>query len=355
LRLNFRGVPLNMVLNYLSDAAGFIIVMDTQVSGRVDVWSDQPVTKDEAMNLLNSVLNKNGYAAIRNGRTLTIMSKTDAKTRDIPVKIGNDPNRIPNTDEMVTQIIPIRYVDAKQLMTDLSPFVSAQATIVANEAGNSIVVTDTQANIRHLVEIIEAIDNSAQGETEIRVFPLKHANPTDVANELGQIFQNNSTGNSQTQAPIRFGGGGGPGGFFARMAAAQATAGNNESSAVQKNSQVVAVADARTQSVIVSASKDLMDQIAGMMEQLDVPSQRDQGVYVFQMKNGDPEQAVQVLQNMFQSSSSSRGSTTTTTTQSPLQQRAQTSATTMGTTTTTSTGVGGTGTGSGGSTSGRQF
>jgi general secretion pathway protein D len=227
---------------------------------------------------------------------------------------------------------------------------------VANEAGNSIVVTDTQANIRHLVEIIEAIDNSAQGETEIRVFPLKHANPTDVANELGQIFQNNSTGNSQTQAPIRFGGGGGPGGFFARMAAAQATAGNNESSAVQKNSQVVAMADARTQSVIVSASKDLMDQIAGMMEQLDVPSQRDQGVYVFQMKNGDPEQAVQVLQNMFQSSSSSRGSTTTTTTQSPLQQRAQTSATTMGTTTTTtSTGVGGTGTGSGGSTSGRQF
>ena len=254
LRLNFRGVPLDMVLNYLSDAAGFIIVMDTQVSGRVDVWSDQPVTKDEAVNLLNSVLNKNGYAAIRNGRTLTIMSKTDAKTRDIPVKIGNDPNHIPNNDEMVTQIVPVRYVDAKQLATDLSPFVSEQATIVANQAGNSIVVTDTQSNIRHLVEIIEAIDDSAQGETEIRVFPLKYANPTDVANELGQIFQNNSTGTGQTQTPIRFGGGG-PGGFFARMAAAQAAAGNNQNSAVQKNSQVVAVADARTQSVIVSASK----------------------------------------------------------------------------------------------------
>ncbi len=354
LRLNFRGVPLNMVLNYLSDAAGFIIVMDTQVSGRVDVWSDQPVTKDEAVNLLNAVLNKNGYAAIRNGRTLTIMSKLDAKTRDIPVKIGNNPNLIPNNDEMITQIIPVRYVDAKQLATDLSPFVSAQATIVANEAGNSIVVTDTQANIRHLVEIIEAIDNSAQGETEIRVFPLKYANPTDVATELGQIFQNNSTGNGQTQAPIRFGGGG-PGGFFARMAAAQAAAGNNQNSAVQKNSQVVAVADARTQSVIVTASKDLMDQIAGMMEQLDVPSQRDQGVYVFQMKNGDPQQAVQVLQNMFQSSTASRGSTSTTTTQSPLQQRAQTSATTMGTTTTTSSGVGGTGIGGGVNTAVRQF
>jgi len=42
LRLNFRGVPLDMVLNYLSDAAGFIIVLDTEVKGKVDVWSNQP-------------------------------------------------------------------------------------------------------------------------------------------------------------------------------------------------------------------------------------------------------------------------------------------------------------------------
>src|SRR5689334_13181399 len=30
LRLNFRGAPLETVLNYLSEAAGFIIVLDTQ-------------------------------------------------------------------------------------------------------------------------------------------------------------------------------------------------------------------------------------------------------------------------------------------------------------------------------------
>src|SRR5690348_5933371 len=68
LRLTFRAAPLESVLEYLSDAAGFIIVLDTQLHGRVDVWSDRPVTRDEAVDLLNSVLNKNGYAAIRDGR-----------------------------------------------------------------------------------------------------------------------------------------------------------------------------------------------------------------------------------------------------------------------------------------------
>jgi type II secretory pathway component GspD/PulD (secretin) len=90
-----------------------------------------------------------------------------------------------------------------------------------------------------------------------------------------------------------------------------------------------------------------MQEIAGMMEQLDVPSDRDQDVYVFQMKNGDPQQAVQVLQNMFQSSSTSRSGTSSSSQNSALQQRAVNATTTMGTTRTT-TGIGGTGYGGGG-------
>jgi type II secretory pathway component GspD/PulD (secretin) len=362
LRLNFRNAPLEMVLNYLSEAAGFIIVMDTQVRGNVSVISSHPMTRNEAVDLLNAVLNKNGYAAIRDGRTLTILDKNDAKTRNIPVKTSNDPDSIPNNAEIVTQIIPIRFVEARQLVTDLSSFVSPQATIVANEAGNSIVVTDTQSNIRHLTEIIRAIDNSAEGETEIRVFHMNHASPTDVASELSQIFPTSGTSGSQVQTPFRFGGGGGgmggggPANFFARMAAASAGGGTgtSQNSRIQKQTQVVAVADPRTSSVIVTASKDLMQEIAGMMEQLDVPSDRDQDVYVFQMKNGDPQQALTVLQNMFQSSSTSRSGTSSSSQNSALQQRAVNGTTTMGTTTTT-TGVGGTSTGGGVGGSGRTY
>jgi len=366
LSLNFRNAPLEMVLNYLSDAAGFIIVLDTQVRGNVSVISSHPMTRNEAVDLLNAVLNKNGYAAIRDGRTLTILDKNDAKTCNIPVKTSNDPDSIPNNAEIVTQIIPIRFVEARQLATDLSSFVSPQATIVANEAGNSIVVTDTQSNIRHLTEIIRAIDNSAEGETEIRVFHLTHASPTDVASELSQIFPTGGTSGSQVQTPFRFGGGvggpggggGGPGGFFQRMMAANATGntGGSQNSRIQKQSQVVAVADQRTSSVVVTASKDLMQEIAGMMEQLDVPSDRDQGVYVFQMKNGDPQQALTVLQNMFQSSSTSRSGTSSSSSQnSALQQRAVNGTTTMGTTTTTTTGIGGTSTGGGVGGGGRAY
>ena len=330
LRLNFRNAPLEMVLNYLSDAAGFIIVLDTKVNGNVTVISSQPMTRDEAVNLLNTVLNKNGYAIIRDGRTLTVVDKNDAKSRDIPVKSGNNPNDIPKNAEIVTQIIPIRFVEARQLVSDLSSFVSPQATVVANEAGNSIVITDTQSNIRHLTEIIQAIDGSAEASTEIRVFHLRYASPTDVASELGSIFPS-SSGSGNTQSPINFRGpGGGPGGFFQRMMGGGAAASTGSSTAndrVKKAMQVTAVADARIQAVIVTAPKDLMVQIASMMNDLDTPSTRDQKVYVFKMDNGDPQQAAQVLQSMFQSSSSSRSSSSSSSQNSALMQRKQNNAT----------------------------
>src|SRR5437867_13422070 len=111
LRLNFRGVPLEMVLNYLGEATDLIVnvVPGTDVKGKVDVWSNQPLTKDEAVDLLNTILNQNKLAAIRNGRVLTIVKRDDAKTRNIPVRKTIEAEDSPKHDEMMTQIMPVQH------------------------------------------------------------------------------------------------------------------------------------------------------------------------------------------------------------------------------------------------------
>lgn len=357
INLHYTSAPLNMVLNYLSDAAGFIVVQETPINSNVRVTvNGKHLTKDEAVDLLNSVLNQNGYAAIRDGRTLTIMNKTDAKTSRIPVKTGNDPDAVPNNAEIVTEIIPIRFVEAQQLVSDLSSFVSPQATVVANEAGNSIVITDTQSNIKHLMEIIKAVDDSAEAETEIQVFPLRYANPNDVANEISTVFPSSTSGNG-SQAPIRFGGfPGGFGGGFGRFGGLfggggfgggrGGTGGGNSSSSsdrIRKATQVNAVADLRVSAVIVTAPKDLMQEIGDMIDKLDVQSARDQQVFTFKLNNADPQQVAQVLQSTF---GSTRGSTTTSgaNQNSALQTRTQNNNSQMG----SQSGTSGFGSGGGG-------
>lgn len=302
LRLNFRNAPLDRVLNYMSEAAGFVIVLEARPRGTVDVWSATPVTREEAVNLLNQALKKNGYAAIRNGRTLTVVPRDEAKTRDIPVFVGSDPAAIPKTDEIVTQIIPVRFVEVAQLVKDLQPLVSLQTTITANESGNEIVITDTQANIRKVAEIIKAIDAGAEDVTVVRVFRLNYADPTELADLLMNLFPDDSRSGGSS-SPVQFGGfggmrnffrGGGPGGGN------RSSTTGNQNQRIKKRSRVLAVPDPRTSSVAVSAAQDLMDQIDGVVAELDSNPAKVKQVKVFKIENADAQQVLEVLQDTFQ-------------------------------------------------------
>jgi len=197
LRLNFRGAPLDAVLDYLSKEAGFVIIRDTEITGRVDVWSYQPLNKEEAIDLLDTILNTKGYAAIRNGRMLTIVSRDEAKTRDIPVRKGSDPAEIRKTDEMVIQIIPVRYADAVQLVENIRPLLPSYATVTANQSGNAIILTDTQTNIRRMAEIVQALDTSISEVSSVKVFTLEQADATEVATMINNLFQTQNTGGSR--------------------------------------------------------------------------------------------------------------------------------------------------------------
>ncbi len=308
LRLNFRGVPLDMVLDYLSDAAGFIIILDTEVKGKVDVWSNQPLNRDEAIELLNTVLAKNGYAALRNGRTLTIINRDDARRRDVPVRAGSDPAEIPKSDEIVTQIIPVRFINAVQLTRDLQALIPASATIASNEGGNAVVVTDTQTSIRRLAEIIRALDTAISSVSAVRVFPLQFADAKSLATVVRDLFQPTSGtagrgGNNQQQQVFR--GFRGPGGFPGGAPGA-ANNGQNGSARVASPS-VVAVADERSNSLVVSAPVEQMSLIEELVAQVDTNVDDVTELRVFRLQNADPQEMADVLATLFPDPTTSSG------------------------------------------------
>jgi general secretion pathway protein D len=214
LRLNFRNAPLDLVLNYLSEAAGFIIVLETPVRGTVDVWSNQPVSRQEAVELLDSALARNGYAAIRDGRKLTVVSQEAAKTRNIPIVQSADWETIPQSDVVATYIIPVRYINATQLITTLQPLTPEKMQITANADSNSLLITDSQAAIRRIAQIASLLDSSVSAVSTMKIIPLKHADAAEMAATITSLYANqnrNSRGNVQQGGRGNFPGGGGRG------------------------------------------------------------------------------------------------------------------------------------------------
>ena len=311
LRMNFRNAPLELVLDYLSEAAGYTIVLETEIRGKVDVWNNQPVTKDEALNLLNLVLNKNGYAALQNDRILTIVTRDEAKKRNIPVKSGSDPAGIPKSDEIVTQIIPIRYINAAQLTKDLQPLLSERASLTANEAGNALVLTDSQASIHRMAEIVRALDTSVAGIATIRVFQMRFADAKTVATVIKEVFQPETGGgrggnnNADPRAAFfaRFSGGGGRGGEGGGGGAAAAANGRTTAA-----SRVVAVADERSNSLVVSSPDELMATIEDLVKSVDTNVEDIMELRVFRLKHADPNEMAELLAGLFPDESRSNDS-----------------------------------------------
>ena len=312
LRMNFRGVPLEMVLDYLSDAAGFIIILETEVKGKVDAWSNAPLGKQDAVDLLNTVLAKNGYAAIRNGRTLRIISRADAKTKDIPVKAGNDPEEITKSEEMVTQIIAVRHANAAQLIQNLQPLIPeyARDSFSANESGNSLLLTATKTDVRRVVEIVKALDDSISSTSGLRVFPLKYADAKALATAVKELFtqqtsQQGQGGRGGGQGGFGGFGGGGPGGFGGGGPGGFGGGGGNNggrggrSTGAASTIKVNAVADEESNSLIVSAPEDVMPSIERLVKELDVASTDITELRVFRLFNADPMEMATLFLELF--------------------------------------------------------
>ena len=294
--LNFKDASLDAVLEYLSEAAGLVVVQEVAVEGRVTVMSRQPLNVDEVVSLLNTVLKEKGYAAILMGRTLKVVSLADAKKQSIPVRAGNDPEAIKPTDELITQIIPVRHADAAKLKDDLAPLVPDYANLTANVSSNALILTDTSANIRRIVQIVQALDTHMAAVAEVRVFKLQYANATAAARLVNEVFkQEDTAARSQSQRD--------------RMRRVFRMRGEQPQAAEQgsRGPTVTAAADERTNTVVVSGPPDVLEVVAEVIKDLDSDPTEEQAVFVYSVKNAQATKMAEVLNKLFDQASATTG------------------------------------------------
>ncbi len=312
--MNFQDVPLQTVLEYLSEKAGLVIVTETPLTGRVTVISRRPIGVDAIISLINSTLKDKELAAVRAGNTLRVVSLSKAKTMNLPVTAGSDPGKIVPGDDIVTHVIPIRHADVVKLRTNLLPLIPDYATMEANEDGNALIVTDTTANIKRLMEIIGALDTHMSMVAEIKVFHLNLGDATTTAELINRIFEQDtqqSTARTQARGAEAFfqmmgpgGGRGGPGG--------RRDQDDSSGTGARANARVVASADQRTNSVVVRGPADLLGVVSEVVIALDSRSASVADVKVFHLEYADAQNAAQLVNEIFGMQGATTGRTRTT-------------------------------------------
>jgi general secretion pathway protein D len=263
--LDFKDIELADLIQTVSEMTGKNFIYDDTVKGKVSIISPTQMSMTEAYNLFLTVLNAKGFAVVPAGKVNKVVPTRDVKESNLPTTLEGS-----SGEQYVTHIVPLQNVDATLLATTvLAPLVPKTSSIVAYAPANTLIITDTAANIERLIKIIQELDVTSAFEA-VEIIPLEYAAADEVAQICNQVIA------QMTAAPSR--------GRAAQSGQAAGTGGSK------------VLPYPRTNALVVLATTDDRTTIKELVRQLDQkPSQERSHINVYYLENADAETLAKTL------------------------------------------------------------
>jgi len=334
LNFNFRDASIDTILKYVSSETGWIFIQEKPSSSTVTAVSDTAVPVSKCLDFLNAairpagrvILNPYSPALPKEGQTLKVLDVSDAMKRGFEIYVGSDIESIPLTDQVRTQIIPLKAVNVIDVQKELGEVLrsalagsagdSSSGTMAISTYSNSVILTGRSEGISRAVRILKVIDVSTSAELKIKVFPLRNADATETAKTLNEVFKKETmkaeTGQQNPMGNIwRMFGGGGGGGREGR-GGGEGGGGGGPAGRALAHEMVRITAEVRTNSVIVSATDDNMKIIEDLILRLDDKSATAIKLKLYALRYADATTVAKLVNDLFaetptNSSSGNRG------------------------------------------------
>jgi len=269
-----------------------------------------PLTTKEAIEALQVVLSMNGVVVENIGdKFAKVLPVSEAPNGGEPIDT-NDVSQLPDMGTYVTHIVHLNYVKPSVMMGILTPIAKLPTAIQALDDNGILVLRDNAENVKRMMEMIAQVDVSGSASEIIsEVVPIKYALAEDIANALSSLGGSSAntvsigtppTTTTSGNGVARPGGTGGtpgginqqpramgigapgttpngtptPGGSFqSRLLSIvnRAAAGpGGQEQPIQIFGQTKIIADQRSNSLLIFATRQDMDTITNVIAKLDV-------------------------------------------------------------------------------------
>ncbi len=187
---NFKNVDIGQVVQAVSMVTHKNFILDPRVQARVTMLSSTPVSPAAFYQIFLAILQVHGFIAVPAADNV-VKIVPDAEERYMPGKTL--PSHVsPTSDEIVTQVVKVQHVSAAQLVPVLRPLVPNQGQLAAYPPSNILIISDRAANVSRLVSIVHRIDQA--DTSNVDVIPLQNASAAEVARVVSSLYQGETQG-----------------------------------------------------------------------------------------------------------------------------------------------------------------
>ncbi|WP_233146100.1 type II secretion system secretin GspD [Pigmentiphaga sp. NML080357] len=254
--LNFVNTELEAVVRALGQFTGKTFLVDPRVKGQLTLVSENPVNRDTAYRMLLGALRMQGFAVVEVDGVSKVVPEADAKLQGSPVTSGGASG---NAGQLVTRVFKLNYESATNLVPVLRPMIAPNNPINAYPGNNTLVITDYADNLQRIANVIASVDTPSAIATDL--IEIKNGIAMDVAAMVTKLLDP-GTGGDATQ-------------------------------------RITAVADPRTNSVLLRASSPARNKLArDLIAKLDNPSARATNMHVVYLRNAEAVKLAEVLRGV---------------------------------------------------------
>ncbi|MFZ7111745.1 MAG: type II secretion system secretin GspD [Desulfatiglandales bacterium] len=254
--MNFKDVDIGVFIKFISELTGKNFLVDPAVKGNITVLSPEKVTMDEAYKVFLSVLDVHGYSTVPTGKIIKIVPAAEARTKGVESRFLKESGR--GGDNIVTQLVPLQYGDVTEFSRLMKPLVAKTGLLIPYSETNTLIIIDAMSNIDRLLRIVRELDIPGSKEN-IRVFTLENASAKSLDPVLSELFITKGR-----QKPTL--------------------------------TDVKIVSDERTNSLIIVAAPQVLEDMGRILKELDREQVRPRGnIHLYSLQNAVAEDVAKVL------------------------------------------------------------
>lgn len=291
---DYPNADIGDMVKAISELTGKNFIIDPAVKGKITIIAPTQITVAEAYKAFLSALAINRYTVVPSGKFLKIRPAASAIRGSLKTYSGA---YAPDTDAMITRIIQLKYISAKEVFNGLGQtiLVSREGEVRPYEPTNTLIISDYGSNVARVMSILRKLDVPGFDE-QIEVMRVKFAKASELAELIDQIINKGKNGKK------------GKKGF---------TSGIPRFSPLNKKNQAtnqafsLVIPDERTNSLIVVGNKRGIRKIKRLVRKLDFRLRPEDagGIHVYYVKFGDAEELSQTLTGIAQASEQSKSKT----------------------------------------------
>ena len=260
--LNFDDADIYEVIRTFSEILAFNYIMDPGVGGRVTVHTAGMLGKADLFPVFYQILEANGLTAVKEGSLYRIIKMKESTRLPLLIRDSEDQEDLSPDQRVIMQIVPLRFISVQEMTKILTPFVSADGTILAHDGSNLLLLVDKGINVLKCLKLVEVFDADLFERVSHRFYFLQNTRAEDLAKILKEVLSSYTIG---------------------------------------KKDDVSIVPIERLNAILlISMQKRVLDEMDSFLRELDIPSDAaEPQIYVYFVKNGEAKQIGELLESIF--------------------------------------------------------